>query len=138
MEIRKATIDDLVSVYYLAKEMADSFDVEYEAFQTSFLKNFESEDAVILISETYSRINGYLLGFSHNAFFANGKVSWLEEMYVDEEYRHRGIGRLLMTGFEQWSREHDCKLVALATSRAGEFCKKIGFEKSATYFIKKL
>ena len=138
MDIRKATIDDLVSVYYLAKELATSFEVEYEAFQTSFLKNFESDDAIILISETYSRINGYLLGFSHHAFFVNGKISWVEEIYVDEEYRNRGVGKLLMTEFEKWSREKNCKMVALATRRAAEFYKAIGFEESAAYYVKKL
>jgi len=35
-----------------------------------------------------------LLGFDHHTFYANGRVSWVEEIMVSEDYRRRGVGRL--------------------------------------------
>ena len=35
---------------------------------------------------------GYLLGFQHPAFFANGPVAWVEEVLVRPEYRAAAPG----------------------------------------------
>ena len=50
--------------------------------------------------------------------------------------RGRGIGRALMSGFEQWAAVRDCALVALATRRAAPFYRALGYEESAVYFRK--
>ena len=57
---------------------------------------------------------------------------------VDADYRKMGIGRSLMQSFEGWATDRDAKLVALATRRAGEFYKALGYEESATYWRKLL
>ena len=41
-----------------------------------------------------------------------------------------------MTAFEKWSAGRGAKLVALATRRAAEFYRAMGYEESATYFRK--
>jgi GNAT superfamily N-acetyltransferase len=46
---------------------------------------------------------GYLLGFEHLTFYANGPVGWVEEIMVRPEQRGGGVGRALMAGFEQWA-----------------------------------
>jgi len=81
---------------------------------------------------------GYLLGFRHLTFYANGPVGWVEEVVVRRQARGLGIGRLLMSAFEQWAAEHGCALVALATRRAAPFYNALGYEESATYFRKLL
>lgn len=58
---------------------------------------------------------GYLLGFRHLTFFANGPAAWVEEIFVRGQERGRGIGRELMSAFEQWAATRGCMLVALAT-----------------------
>src|ERR1044071_2872157 len=50
---------------------------------------------------------GYLLGFDQYGY--SGMVSfedpaWVEELVVAEDFRSRGIGRLLMRRFEDWAR----------------------------------
>ena len=81
---------------------------------------------------------GYLLGFVHPAFFANGPVAWVEEVLVRPEYRGRGAGRALMSAFEQHAAGRDCRLVALATRRAAAFYRALGYQESAVYFRKVL
>jgi GNAT superfamily N-acetyltransferase len=60
---------------------------------------------------------GYVLGFRHLTFYANGPVGWVEEIFVRSQERDRGIGRALMSAFERWAAARDCALVALATRR---------------------
>jgi GNAT superfamily N-acetyltransferase len=81
---------------------------------------------------------GYLLGFQHLTFYANGPVAWAEEVYVRSQDRGRGIGRALMRAFEQWAATQGCTLIALATRRAAPFYRALGYEESATYFRKVL
>jgi aminoglycoside 6'-N-acetyltransferase I len=35
-------------------------------------------------------------------------VGYIEGWYVDEDHRHRGIGRKLLAQAEQWARNHGC------------------------------
>jgi GNAT superfamily N-acetyltransferase len=90
------------------------------------------------VAEQDQRPVGYILGFDHLTFYANGRVGWVEEVAVDEPWRNKGIGRLLMDGFERWARERGCRLVAVATRRAAGFYRTLGYEESAAFFRKVL
>lgn len=81
---------------------------------------------------------GYLLGFRHLTFYANGPVGWVEEIIVRHQDRGQGLGRVVMNAFEQWAAEQGCALVALATRQAAPFYHALGYEESATYFRKVL
>lgn len=47
---------------------------------------------------------GYLLGFAHLTFYANGAVRWVEEVTVEERQRRHGIGRQLVDDFAEGAR----------------------------------
>jgi GNAT superfamily N-acetyltransferase len=65
-------------------------------------------------------------------------VAWVEEVFVRDQERGRGVGRALMGAFERWAADRDCALVALATRRAAPYYRALGFEESAVYFRKVL
>jgi GNAT superfamily N-acetyltransferase len=136
--IRRATAADLNEVFALARDFATSFRPEIGAFTRSFERVIARDDARLLVAEEPDRLPGYLLGFDHEALFANGRVSWIEEMMVREDSRRRGHGRNLIAHFEDWARSRGSKLVALATRRAAPFYDALGYEESATYFRKLL
>jgi GNAT superfamily N-acetyltransferase len=71
-------------------------------------------------------------------FYANGPAAWVEEVFVRRQERDRGIGRALMSAFEQWAVAQRCALIALATRRAAPFYRALGYEESAVYFRKVL
>jgi GNAT superfamily N-acetyltransferase len=75
---------------------------------------------------------------SDSTFYANGVISWVEELFVAEDYRGKKIGKKLMELVEKKACQRDSKLVALATRRAGSFYKAIGYDESAVYFKKNL
>jgi GNAT superfamily N-acetyltransferase len=94
------------------------------------------ENACLLVAAASGDCVGYVLGFSHLTFYANGPVGWVEEIVVHHEHRGRGVGQMLMTGFEQWAARRDFTLVALATRRAAPFYSALGYEDSAVYLRK--
>jgi GNAT superfamily N-acetyltransferase len=62
----------------------------------------------------------------------------VEELFVLNEFRGKKIGKKLMEIIEERALERGSKLVALATRRASDFYKAIGYEESAKYFKKSL
>lgn len=136
LTIRIAQTEDCLLVFPLAKEMATSFEVERECYERSFHEILRDPAAICLVAEKNEEIIGYLIGFDHRAFYANGRVSWVEEIFVKETDRKKGIGKSLMDGFEEWCIERGSKLVGLATRRASRFYEAIDYEESATFYRK--
>ncbi len=166
--MRPAGQHDAAAVAALAAELAMSFTFSAAAFAASFPALLADPQACLLVAADVDSANrdsaagdsaagdsaagdsagrvsaggdglaGYLLGFRHHTFYANGPVGWVEEILVRGEYRRCGAGRELMAAFEGWAREHDCALVALATRRAAPFYRALGYEESAIYHRKLL
>lgn len=137
--IRPATDDDAPSVRTLAGLLATTFQIDNDAFDRAFFRIKEDEKARILVAvDHFGQLIGYLLGFVHDAFFANGAVAWIEERYVSETARRGGVGSALERDFDAWARSRQAKLVALATRRAASFYKALGYEESAVYFRRTL
>jgi GNAT superfamily N-acetyltransferase len=136
--IRLAHHADAAAVLALARPFATSFVVEEQAFHQAFAALLASPQAYLAVAETAQQLVGYVLGFEHYTFFANGRVAWVEEITVSEALRRRGIGQLLMQEFEAWAMARGCKLLGLATRRAAAFYQALGYEASATYFRKLL
>jgi GNAT superfamily N-acetyltransferase len=123
-------------VYELAAGMATSFPVDRDTFRRSFSELIEADGAFVLVADIGGRARGYLLGFTHLAFFANGPIAWLEEIAVEPQLRRQRLGAQLMTEFERRVGAAGARLVALATRRAADFYDALGYEPSATYFRK--
>jgi GNAT superfamily N-acetyltransferase len=137
--IRKAMNGDISAVKSLASSLATTFTIDERAFDESFVRIKDNKDAQILVAvDELGVIIGYLLGFVHDTFFANGGVAWIEEMYVTETSRRGGVGGDLEREFEAWARGREAKLVALATRRAASFYAAVGYEESASYLRKML
>lgn len=136
--IRKAEIRDFDSIFALLQEFATSFKPERAAFEESAALLLQDESAWLAVAEINGSVVGYCLGFDHRTFFANGRVSWVEEIMVQADLRRKGIGAALMEGFEAWAASRGSKLVTLATRRASAFYLAQGYEESAIYFRKLL
>jgi GNAT superfamily N-acetyltransferase len=138
MTVRRAKPEDKPALFLLSRAFATSFVVEQSAFDQAFDELLTHPEALLMVAEADGTVAGYLLGFVHLTFFANGRVGWIEEIMVSEAYRRQGVGRKLMEAFEAWVAEREVKQIALATRRASDFYKALGYEESAAYFRKRL
>ena len=121
-------------MFGLAEGFATSFVPERTAFETALASLIDSDGTNLSVAEVDGEVIGYCLGFDHYTFYANGRVSWVEEITVRESFRRRGVGKALMENFERWSSSRGSLLVALATRRAASFYRGIGYEDSAKFF----
>jgi GNAT superfamily N-acetyltransferase len=138
ISFRDATLDDADELFEIVKDFATSFSPERSAFETSLRHIVGDETAKLMVALFEGQIAGYCLGFDHYAFYANGRVSWVEEIAVQEDFRKKGIGRQLMKAFEKWSVSRESRLVGLATRRASAFYEALDYENSATFYRKLL
>jgi GNAT superfamily N-acetyltransferase len=138
MTIRPAEPSDSPALFLLARAFATSFAVEQAAFERAFAELLTQPEAFLTVAEMDGEVAGYVLGFDHLTFFANGRVAWVEEITVSEPFRRQGVGRRLMEAFNAWATERGAKMIALATRRAAEFYGTLGYEESAAYFRKRL
>jgi GNAT superfamily N-acetyltransferase len=134
--VRRAAAADADAVLALTTWLSTSFVVEEAAFRASFEETLGRPDMCVLVAESNEGVFGYLAGFDHPAFRANGRVAWVDELGVAEAHQRSGAGRALMQAFEEWARGRKNALVALATRRAGPFYEAIGYEESAAYYRK--
>jgi GNAT superfamily N-acetyltransferase len=137
-EIRPAQASDADAVADLASGLAQSFTFSRVRFGLSYPALLAADGVRLLLAVDGEERLGYLLGFQHLTFYANGPVGWVEEVYVRHQDRGRGVGRALMAAFEQWAAARGCTLIALATRRAAPFYRALGYEESAAYFRKVL
>jgi GNAT superfamily N-acetyltransferase len=136
--IRPAESDDADAVFALARALAITFPIDRPGFDRGFDALAATPGAHLLVAELDGEVAGYLLGFVHPTFYANGPVAWVEELAVHEAVRRRGVGARLMAAFEDRARTGGARLVALATTRAGAFYAAIGYARHADYFRKHL
>ena len=136
--VREANRNDADALFSLASEFATTFVPSRSAFETALRNIISLNEAYLAVAEVDGGVVGYCLGFDHYTFYADGRVSWIEEITVKDSVRRMGVGRALVDNFEHWSRKRGSKLVALATRRAAEFYIRLGYVESATYFRKLL
>lgn len=103
-----------------------------------FRRKLQDPCSYLLVAEDETGLIGYISGYCHAAFYAGGNTAWIDEIFVKEERRGEGIGRLLLAALESRARADGCSLVALATAGAGPFYSLIGYEGKAGYFKKYL
>ena len=138
VSFRGATLDDADKLFEMVKDFATSFSPERSAFESSLRHIVGAETAKLTAALCGGQLVGYCLGFDHYAFYANGRVSWVEEIAVRKDFRKEGIGRQLMEEFEKWCVSRESRLVGLATRRASAFYEALDYENSATFYRKLL
>jgi len=139
VHVRPARSDDRDLIWPLTLEFATSFGPERREFDSAYASLLGRPDTFLAVAELPTAgIAGYTLASSHLALFANGPVAWVEELIVSPDWRRGGMGASLMQAAEQWAFEQGATYVALATRRASDFYRAIGYSESATFFRKVL
>ncbi len=112
LKIRKASIEDVSTILSLIKEIADYEKLLNEVTATEGLlkKNLFGENAYaeVLLAEYENKPVGQALFFHNFSTFVGKPGIYLEDIYVKQEMRGKGIGKALFAELIRLAKERDC------------------------------
>lgn len=141
MNVRQASIHDLERIQHLNKSLFEyetRFNTEYnlkwahsEEGEQYFRKMIET--GITLVAEVNSSVVGYIVvAVFHQSFRRENPIAELENMFIDTEYRRKGIGKKLVEEARKIAMERGAKRLKVEASMKNEqainFYKECGFE----------
>ena len=145
MEYRIATASDCVELTRLRMKMRGELDADFREEDlylptlNFFRRNIGSGQHAAFVCEDEGRI----VATAGMTFFEmmptsahiNGRAARLMNMYVEPEYRRKGIASRLLGFAMRYAKDHSVSKVMLNPSRMGEeLYKKYGFERAGNEF----
>jgi len=110
-KIRKATQDDTPIIFDLIKKLAvyekmenDVITSVEELRENIFTKNFSK----VLLAEEEGKPVGFALYFFNFSTFVGKPGLYLEDLFVEPEYRGKGYGKKLFVELAKIAREENC------------------------------
>lgn len=134
MAVRRALPSDADAVFRLLCKFAASYNPVRPAFESNYPRLLGNEGTDLLVAEQGGLVVGYILASDSLTLFANGVVTELMELYVEEEHRGRAIGRELVQRAIARARDRGAVEVTVPTRRARSFYLALGFEFTAEFF----
>jgi GNAT superfamily N-acetyltransferase len=134
MLIRSATPDDADAIFAFSSALALHAPVDRAHFEHQFDAALASTTSALFVAGPEGGSIGYLLGTVAPMFVYNGGMGFVQELYVDAQQRRTGVATELMSSFARFAHDQGATVIALATSRAGEFYSALGFAKCADYY----
>jgi len=142
IKIRRAAIDDLKSVQHL-NDLLFKHDGQFDetvctgwTYGDSGENYFRSmiENEFVWVAENEADVIGYLAGsYKNKELYSNETYAELNDMYVLEEFRKQGAGKLLFDKFNSECKRKGIKAIRVTASAknsgAINFYKKNGFDE---------
>ena len=108
--IREATINDSDEIANLAKEIWKNNSIS--ELKKEFTESMASVKACIYVFEDKDkRIKGFAqcnLRYDYVEGTKSSPVGFLEGIFITEEYRGKGIGKVLLSAAQSWAKENGC------------------------------
>lgn len=103
----------LTELIHYEKKFDNNLNEEF--IMKSYHENFYlDEDRLLLLVKDNNKSVGYLYGFIEKTEgICLEKASLLDALFIEEEYRHKGIGKELINKFISWSKDNNCKFIDL-------------------------
>ncbi len=110
--IRKAQKEDLPAIHQLVRELAiyEKAEEEFIATLEEYERDFEAGIFESLVADHDNQIVGMMLYYMTYSTW-KGRMLYLEDFVVNEQFRRRGIGQQLFEAFLKTAREKGCRLV---------------------------
>lgn len=144
ISIREARTHDLKAIQKLSTELAHSDspydkDVDLDWADTNdgkkyFKEKIQKIEGICWVAALNDEIIGYATAsIKETPSWRLVKVSELENLFVSEQYRSRGIGKLFMDTFMNWSKKMKVNKVSTCVfypnNNAIEFYKRYGLKQ---------
>jgi ribosomal protein S18 acetylase RimI-like enzyme len=136
--IRKATEKDFDKVFPLFEQLWPNKELDKKELRIVFNRGVNSDTDELLCLVSSNKIIGFCSYAIVNNLWQAGYISYMYAMVVDEKYRGKGFGTLLMKEAIKDSKNKGLKRLELDSGfqreKAHEFYLKLGFEKRAFLF----
>jgi aminoglycoside 6'-N-acetyltransferase I len=133
-EIERLSLTNLLSLTEMSVELWPESNFEEEL--ASWKKIITNSDNYCALAKSSTQYAGFIHIAIRNDYVEgadSGKTAYLEGIFVNPEYRSKGIASLLFLHGEQWAKSNGLKQLASDTEIINEisqwFHKKIGFDE---------
>ena len=121
-KIRDALLGDVTAMAALLRELFSieaDFAVDEARQRRGLIMMLEGSRSrrCIKVAEADNTVVGMCSAQTLISTAEGGKVAVIEDMVVDKAYRGQGIGRLLMSGMEDWARRYGIRRLQLLADR---------------------
>jgi GNAT superfamily N-acetyltransferase len=112
ISIRKATPADIPAIHRLVRELAiyEKAEDQFVATLAQYKRDFAQGVYQALVATAEGKVVGMALYYLAYSTW-KGRMLYLEDFVVFEEYRRYGIGQLLFDAFVAEARQEGCRLV---------------------------
>lgn len=145
IKIRKAAINDLEDIQRLnqllfikeQREYDEKYNINWPYENDGieyFSKELADSDRIVFLARDDNKAIGYLAASSEQSskYINNMKIAELDNMFVLDDYRGKGIGTQLVKNFKNWAKEISAERLIVTASFGNQsgidFYHKHGFE----------
>jgi len=136
--IRKATENDFEKVYPLFEQLWPNKELDRVALKIVFNRGVHSNTDELFCLDYSDEVIGFCAYAIVNNLWQAGYISYMYAMVIDEKYRGKGFGTMLIEESLKDSKAKGLKRMELDSAfhreKAHEFYVKLGFEKRAFLF----
>lgn len=115
-KIRKVQSQDLDFVYKSICELENE-ELDFELFAAIFNQNIPNPNNLYLIAENENEEIGFISFHTQNLLHHCGRVGEIQEFFINENHRGKGIGRQLVEKILQYAEEHKLKSIEVTTNK---------------------
>lgn len=116
LKIRKVKAKDLDFIYNSICELENE-ELNSEVFTTIFNENIANPNNLYLIAENENEGVGFISFHTQNLLHHCGRVGEIQEFFINENHRGKGIGRQLIEKIMQYAVENKLKSIEVTTNR---------------------
>lgn len=145
LRFKKTTEEDIDSIMEFIKKIAiyEKMENEVVATEESIRESiFENNRAEALLIDFNEKIVGYIIYFYNFSTFIGREGLYLEDIYIDPEYRGHGIGKEAFATLVHIAKENKCERMEWVCLNWNEpslkFYKSIGAKQMDQWIIHRL
>lgn len=136
--IRKAKIEDFPVVFQLLSKLWPNQVLDEAATRENYTERIVSSSTIYCCAESQGKIVGFCGCYVMNSFRKENRYAYLSSIIVEEEYRRKGIGKMLMDYAVSSAKAAGCLRMELDSGFhrvfAHQFYEKYGFERKGLKF----
>ena len=141
MTVRFATEADVIAIYGFINLLEDTV-FDFDTFKQYYLQNLKEPHYVYLVAEENSTVIGFISCHGQLLLHHLDMVFEIQELFVDETYRSKKVGALLLEHLETILKNRGHVYLEVTSNKlrteAHRFYTNNGFNESHYRFTKKL